>query len=74
MHPLKLYLSNHAINVEIFAKSIDCSSTQIYRIIQGTRYPSRELAVRIENGTEGEVTAAMLLTYNIGRNGETGSA
>jgi len=55
MH-LKDYLKREKLTYIEFAKHLDCTSTTVFRIIAGTQYPKMDLAMRIVELTDGEVS------------------
>lgn len=62
-HPLKTYLKKAALTEEAFASSVGTTGSYLSQIVCGYRYPSRELAKRISQATDGLVSAADLLTW-----------
>ena len=55
------YLFNKRITQIEFAKKLEISRGHLSQILHGTKHPSRKLAKKIEDETEGKVTAIELL-------------
>jgi DNA-binding XRE family transcriptional regulator len=53
---LKDYLNKKGIKVSEFGHSLNLSRTHMYALVRGSKKPSLELAVLIEDLTEKEVT------------------
>ena len=60
---MKDYLYRKNIPVKLLAGNLGISTSYLYQIIRGERKPSIELAQRIEEYTEGEVTVGQLLGF-----------
>ena len=58
---LKDYLTQNDISHARFAEIVGCSQSHISLICSRKRYPSRLVALKIEQATEGDVTAMELL-------------
>lgn len=55
------YLFKKRITQVEFAKKLEVSRGHLSQILNGTKHPSRKLAKKIEEHTEGKVTAVELL-------------
>jgi transcriptional regulator with XRE-family HTH domain len=55
------YLFKKRITQVDFAKKLEISRGHLSQILYGTKHPSRKLAKKIEEETEGKVTAIELL-------------
>lgn len=58
---LRTYLFKHQIQQKDLAAAIGCHRTTIWAIIAGKQWPNKIVARRIEEFTDGKVTAAELL-------------
>ncbi|QVL57926.1 MAG: helix-turn-helix transcriptional regulator [Simkaniaceae bacterium] len=58
---MKDYLFRKNLSVKQLAGDLDISTSYLYQLIRGERKPSIELAQKIEDYTNGEVTLAALL-------------
>lgn len=58
---LKQFLRKKRINLNFFAKRVGCKQPHISLICAKKRRPSPDLALKIEQATDGEVTAMELL-------------
>ena len=58
---LREYLFKKRITQVDFAKRLGISRGHLGQILHGTKHPSRKLAKKIEEETEGKVTAVELL-------------
>ncbi len=58
---LKQYLQRNNIPVAKAAKELNVSRQHIYDMTGGCAYPSRKLAIRIEEWSRGELTKERLL-------------
>jgi len=54
---LKIWLETKGIRPATFAKQLGCSHTTIGRYLNGERLPRRNILMKIDKVTEGEVTA-----------------
>jgi hypothetical protein len=68
-HPILRYIEADPSkrDVKQVAQMVSCRPVTIYRIIAGTRYPSRGLAARLELKTKGEISAPEILSWNIAK-------
>lgn len=53
--PLAAWLAKHEMSLSVFAANVDASVQHISNLCHGHSSPSRELAVAIENQTNGAV-------------------
>jgi hypothetical protein len=58
-HPLAAWIESRSSR-ETFCRAVGCSDSHLSNILAFRKAPSLELAVRIENLTEGEFTAKRL--------------
>lgn len=58
---LKTYLTKNNINRQKFCDDLGIHYQSLNNILRGVRYPSRELAKKIEVATKGKVKAISLL-------------
>lgn len=58
---MKDYLFKKNLSVKQLAGDLDISTSYLYQIIRGERKPSIDLAQKIEDYTQGEVTLGILL-------------
>ena len=56
-HIIRTYCLNHNLPISKLAKQIGITKTHLFNIIWGKNYPSRGLALKIEEVTNGEVKA-----------------
>jgi len=61
---LEEYLFRAKESKKAFTKRLGISESHLYQILRGDRYPSKELAKRIEEATDGKVTRHELLYPN----------
>lgn len=57
---LKAYIEAHGLTTQAMAAAIGVSQPFAWRLVEGKREPSPEIAIRIEEWTEGQVKAACL--------------
>ncbi len=62
-HPLKAYLDKTSTTERELADKAGTTSNYVSQIVRAYRHPSRALAERIEQATDGLVKAADLLTW-----------
>ena len=58
---LNEYLKKYKIKTIDFARQIECQQSYVSLLTKGKRRPSPELALRIQEATEGKVTILELL-------------
>jgi DNA-binding transcriptional regulator YdaS (Cro superfamily) len=61
MHPINNFCKQHGICLKQFAGQIKVSAPFVTQITKGKRRPSPDVALRIEQATDGAVTLRELL-------------
>jgi transcriptional regulator with XRE-family HTH domain len=59
-HPLRAWLDSKPETQEAFAARVGISRMHLWRILNGET-PSRDLAVKMQDATDGDIRAAFLL-------------
>lgn len=62
-HPIRAFLDAKGQKQVDFARELGLTPSYLNQLLTGYRYPSRELARRIEQATKGKVKAAALLLW-----------
>lgn len=62
---VKEYLFKKDITIKEFANLIGISTSYLYQLLRGERKPSLELAHKIEEVTEGEISVACWFSFDI---------
>ncbi|WP_240579248.1 helix-turn-helix domain-containing protein [Ochrobactrum sp. A-1] len=58
MEKLKAYLKDHGLTHKAFGDAVGVTQAAVNRYVNGVRFPTRTVIIKIETATNGEVTVA----------------
>ena len=61
VHALKSYIQRNQVPIQEICSDLGITDPHLYYIMNGKRYPSRDLCLKIYNYTKGEITPMDLL-------------